>query len=89
MNVTLSFLTDFLRSHVLDEKIFVVPSYQIGHQIEESLAANGHSWANLRFMILPLLAHEVAGAELYESVALSHIFSLLYGVIKEIFISPL
>jgi hypothetical protein len=85
----LSFLADFLSAHVLDEKIFVVPSYQIGHQIGESLTKAGNSWVNLRFMTLPLLAHEVVGAELYESVALSNIFSLLYGVIKEIFISPL
>lgn len=41
MNSTLSFLTDFLRSHVLDEKIFVVPSYQVGHQIGESLTEAG------------------------------------------------
>jgi ATP-dependent helicase/nuclease subunit B len=59
-----AFLSDFLRAHVLDEKIFVVPSYQIGHQIGESLAVNGQSWVNLRFMTLPSLAHEVAGAEL-------------------------
>ena len=64
MNVTLSFLAEFLRSHVLDEKIFVVPSYQVGHQIGENLAKSGHSWVNLRFMTLPSLAHEVAGAEL-------------------------
>jgi ATP-dependent helicase/nuclease subunit B len=58
------FLADYLRAHVLEEKIFVVPTYQIGHQIGESLAVKGQSWVNLRFMTLPLLAHEVAGAEL-------------------------
>jgi len=41
-----------------------VPSYQVGHQIGERLAADGHSWVNLRFMTLPMLAHEVVGAEL-------------------------
>jgi CRISPR/Cas system-associated exonuclease Cas4 (RecB family) len=49
---------------VLDEKIFVVPSYQIGHQIGESLAKNDQCWANLRFMTLPSLAHDVVGIEL-------------------------
>ncbi|NOR15177.1 MAG: hypothetical protein GQ544_05700, partial [Candidatus Aminicenantes bacterium] len=58
------FLVDFLTSHVLDEKIFVVPSYQVGHQIGEGMAAEGHSWANLRFMSLPLLANDIAGIEL-------------------------
>ena len=57
-------MTEFCRVHLLGEKIFVVPSYQIGHQIGESLTAKGQSWVNLRFMTLPLLAHEVAGAEL-------------------------
>ena len=89
LNSLISFLSKFCQEHVLDEKIFVIPSYQIGHQIGESLTKSGNSWVNLRFMTLPLLAHEVVGAELYESVALSNIFSLLYGVIKEIFISPL
>ncbi|MGD9345602.1 MAG: PD-(D/E)XK nuclease family protein [Candidatus Aminicenantes bacterium] len=42
----------------------MVPSYQMGHQIGERLAADGHSWVNLRFMTLPSLAHEVVGAEL-------------------------
>ncbi len=64
MNSPIHFLAEFCRAHLLDEKIFVMPSYQIGHQIGESLAANGYSWVNLRFMTLPLLAHEVAGVEL-------------------------
>lgn len=59
----LSFLVDYVRSHVLDEKIFVVPSFQIGHQIGESLAREGQSWVNLRFMTLPALAQGVAGLE--------------------------
>jgi len=64
MNTTLSFIADHIKSHVLDEKIFVVPSYQTGHQIGERLAANGHSWINLRFVTLPALAHDVTGLEL-------------------------
>jgi len=64
MNSTFSFLAEYVRSHVLDEKIFVVPSFQIGHQIGESLARGGQSWVNLRFMTLPTLAQDVAGLEL-------------------------
>ncbi len=54
-------LSSFLASHVLEEKVFVVPSYRIGHQVGESLAAQGTSWVNLRFVTLPALANEVAG----------------------------
>ncbi|MBN1222098.1 MAG: PD-(D/E)XK nuclease family protein [Candidatus Aminicenantes bacterium] len=64
MNTTLSFMADYLKAHVLDEKIFVVPSYVIGHQIGESLVARGHSWINLRFMTLPSLGQDAAGFEL-------------------------
>jgi ATP-dependent helicase/nuclease subunit B len=64
MNSALSFLADYVRSHVLDEKIFVVPSFQIGHQIGESLARDGQSWVNLRFITLPALAQDVAGLEI-------------------------
>lgn len=45
---------------MLDEKIFVIPSYQIGHQIGESLTKSGNSWVNLRFVTLPSLAQEYA-----------------------------
>ncbi len=39
----------------------MVPSYRIGHQIGESLASQGASWINLRFVTLPALADEIAG----------------------------
>src|SRR5512136_845782 len=60
MNATLRFLADFCRAHRLDEKIFLVPSFTVGHQIGESLARAGEAWINLRFITLPTLAHEVA-----------------------------
>ena len=58
MNATTRFLADFCRERPLEEKIFVVPSYQVGHQIGHSLAGAGRPWANLRFTTLPALAHE-------------------------------
>ena len=60
----LNILGRFCADHLLDEKIFIVPSYQIGHQIGESLARSGNSWINLRFVTLRSLAMEVAGSEL-------------------------
>ncbi len=58
-NTTLCFLAGFCSRHLLDEKILIVPSYQMGRQIGEALTKKGHSWANLRFATLPSLAHEV------------------------------
>lgn len=60
----LNVLGRFCSDHLLDEKIFIVPSYQIGHQIGEDLAKSGCSWINLQFMTLPSLAMEIAGMEL-------------------------
>jgi ATP-dependent helicase/nuclease subunit B len=64
MHKRLSFLADFCRGHLLDEKILIIPSYQIGNQIGETLTIKGHSWVNLHFAILASLAQEIAGAEL-------------------------
>ena len=52
---------------MLDEKIFVIPSYQIGHQIGESLTKSGNSWVNLRFVTLPSLAQEYVGLSSMEN----------------------
>ena len=49
MNILIQFLAGFCGGHLLDEKVFVVPSYQVGHQIGESMTKAGHSWVNLRF----------------------------------------
>jgi ATP-dependent helicase/nuclease subunit B len=64
MNSLIRFLGGFCREHLLEEKIFVVPSYQVGHQIGESLAKRGHSWVNLRFVTLPSLAQEYVGHDI-------------------------
>ena len=64
MNSLIGFLGEFCGGHLLEEKIFVVPSYQVGHQIGESLTKAGHSWVNLRFATLPSLAQEYAGLDI-------------------------
>jgi len=69
MNSLTCFLGEFCRGHLLDEKVFVVPSYQVGHQIGESLAKSGESWVNLRFATLLSLAQEYAGMDVSEAGA--------------------
>ena len=64
MNTLISFLAEYCKAHLLQEKIFIVPSYQLGHQIGEVLTSKGHSWVNLHFVTLPSLAQEIAGVEL-------------------------
>jgi CRISPR/Cas system-associated exonuclease Cas4 (RecB family) len=90
LNSPIHFLTEFCRAHLLDEKIFVVPSYQIGHQIGESLTKSANSWVNLRFVTLPSLAQEYAGFDTMENdytqisqasamILLNRVFSSLLG----------
>ncbi len=67
LNVSDAFLADFCSHHLLDEKIFIVPSYQVGHQIGERLCKAGHSWVNLRFVTSASLAQQVAGYKLSQS----------------------
>ncbi|MFC2167506.1 PD-(D/E)XK nuclease family protein [Acidobacteriota bacterium] len=85
MKNLLNVLGRFCSDHLLDEKIFIVPSYQTGHQIGEALAKSGASWINLQFVTLPSLAVEIAGLELSSkglqqisgtaaSVLINHIF---------------
>ena len=62
-------LEDFCRTHRVEEKIIVVPSYRVGHQIGESLAAQGVPWINMRFLTLPGLADGVAGPEVAELIS--------------------
>ncbi|MBN2247001.1 MAG: hypothetical protein JW755_14275, partial [Candidatus Aminicenantes bacterium] len=57
------FLSEFCRRYRTEEKIVIVPSYRLGRQIGESLAAQESPWVNLRFMTLPALADDVAGIE--------------------------
>jgi hypothetical protein len=66
MNSVIGFLRKFCGEHLLEEKVFVVPSYQVGHQIGESLTKGGQSWVNLRFATLPSLAQEYAEMDVSE-----------------------
>jgi RecB family exonuclease len=64
MNRMIRFLAEFCGEHVLDEKLFLVPTYSAGHQIGQSLARTAGSWVNLRFLTFPALAHEISAADL-------------------------
>lgn len=57
----LSRLSDICREHLLREKILVVPSLAIGHQIADALAHGGTPWVNLRVETMRTLADGVAG----------------------------
>ena len=62
-NNLISFLSEICLKHLIEEKIFIVPSYRLGRQIGESLAAREIPWVNLRFMTLPALLDDVIGIE--------------------------
>ncbi len=64
MNTLIVFLADFCRTHRLEEKVFIVPSYSVGRQIGERLARTEGSWLNLRFVTLPTLAVESVSPDL-------------------------
>jgi len=89
MNSVIRFLGEFCGGYLLEEKIFVVPSYQVGHQIGESLTKAGQSWVNLRFTTLPSLAQEYAGLDISQEdlsqisessalILLNKVFSTLF-----------
>ncbi len=67
MNRLLSSLSAICAEHPLDKKYLVVPSYQIGRQLGDALAADGSSWVNLHSVTLPALAEQAAGPELAAS----------------------
>ena len=62
-NNIIYFLSEFCGQNPIEEKIFIVPSYRLGRQIGESLAARESPWINLRFMTLPALLDDVIGIE--------------------------
>ncbi len=64
MNRMIDFLADFCRTRLLEEKIFIVPSFSIGRQIGDVLARKEGSWINLRFVTLSSLAQETVAGEL-------------------------
>jgi ATP-dependent helicase/nuclease subunit B len=48
----------------LDEKVLIVPSLSIGHEVVERLAREGHPWMNLRVETVRTLAHGLVGVDL-------------------------
>ncbi len=64
MNRLLSALSAVCAEHPLVKKYLIVPSYQIGRQLGDALAAGGSSWVNLHSVTLPALAEQAAGPEL-------------------------
>ena len=64
MSELLSRLATVCREHLLTEKILVVPSLAIGHQIADAVAQSGTPWVNLRVETMRTLADAVTGFEL-------------------------
>ena len=54
-------LSEICRTHLLREKILVVPSLAIGHQIADAIAHGGTPWVNLRVETIRTLSDAVAG----------------------------
>src|SRR5256885_6270064 len=61
MHVLLSRIAEPCKSQFLREKILVVPSLAIGHQIADAVAQSGTPWVNLRVETMRTLADSVAG----------------------------
>ena len=64
MNQIQTFLPEICNTYRLREKILIVPSFSLGHQVTESLVINGHSYINLRINTLSSLAHEIIALDL-------------------------
>ncbi|HKB79995.1 MAG TPA: hypothetical protein VKH35_09790, partial [Thermoanaerobaculia bacterium] len=60
----LSRLAAICREHLLREKILVVPSLAVGHQIADAVAHGGTPWVNLRVETLRTISDAVAGFDL-------------------------
>lgn len=65
MNATLSALADVCRREVFREKILVVPSQSLGHQLLEALSAAGVPWLNVRPATPFDLAQQTAATDLF------------------------
>lgn len=60
-NKLIASLSEYCKKYPRDEKVFIVPNYQTGHQILEHLARSGVSWINFRLATVSSLALEIAG----------------------------
>ena len=65
MNAMLSALADICRREVFREKIVVVPSQSLGHQLLEALSSAGVPWLNVRPATPFDLAQQVAATDLF------------------------
>ena len=89
MNIILTSLADVCRRHPLAEKIFIVPSHRIGHQLSESLVLNGINYVNLRIATLFDLALDAVSLQLAaENISLLSEESAL-SAIEDIFESEI
>lgn len=61
MSGLVSRLSEIYREHRLREKVLVVPSLAIGHQIADAVAHGGTPWVNLRTETIRTIADAVAG----------------------------
>ncbi len=59
-------LQSVCREHLLREKILVVPSLAIGHQIADAVAYAGTPWVNLRMETIRTISDAVAGFDLVQ-----------------------
>lgn len=57
-------IVDFCHSHLVDEKILVMPSLAAGRQITERMAMQGCPWVNVRVATVRTLGMEILGADL-------------------------
>ena len=57
-------LQSVCREHRLREKVLVVPSLAIGHQIADAVAFGGTDWVNLRMETIRTISDAVAGFDL-------------------------
>lgn len=57
-------LAGLCREHLLAEKIVVVPSLAMGHQVADAVALGGTPWVNLRFETMRTLGDRVASFDL-------------------------
>ena len=89
MNTILTSLADACRRHPLAEKIFIVPSHRIGHQLSESLVLSGTNYVNLRVATLFDLALDAVSLQLAaENISLLSEESAL-SAIEDIFESEI
>ena len=85
MNQLQKALSVIFNDHRLREKILIVPSFSLGHQITESLVRNDNSYINLRINTLSSLAHEIIALDLVkESITVLSETSILI-IIEDLF----